>query len=99
MKSAPWAPWLAIAVYGVAIFWGQKVMQERKSLNWRKTLAVWNLGLAIFSFIGTVRLLPYSLHIFFNKSMQDVFCHNARGSFAGGATGLWVQLFALSKFP
>jgi len=99
LKSMPWAPWVAAAVYGFAIFWGQRFMKNRERFNWRTAMALWNLGLAVFSFIGTIRLLPYALHIFANKSLQDVFCHDARTTFAGGSTGLWVQLFTISKFP
>lgn len=99
MKSVPWAPWVAIAVYYLAIFGGQSYMKNREPWNWRNIMALWNLGLAVFSFIGMIRLLPYVLHIWSNQSVEEVFCHNARKTFAGGATGLWVQLFTLSKFP
>jgi len=99
LKSVPWLPWVTIALYGAAIFSGQRFMKNQERWNWRNSMALWNLGLAIFSFIGTIRLLPYVLHIFSTMSTEDVFCHDARTTFANGSTGLWVQLFLISKFP
>jgi len=100
MKESSWLPIVAVVFYLTAIVVGKKAMADRDALKgWRSTMALWNMCLAVFSFMGTIRLLPYAMHNMFNMGAEEVFCHNARETFAFGSTGLWVQLFALSKFP
>jgi hypothetical protein len=78
---------------------GQAYFRHRAPWNWRKTMAAWNLLLSVFSAIGFVRVLPHFIHILWNYSLRDNLCNDPENHFGSGTTGLWVQLFILSKFP
>merc|ERR1712176_1444434 len=101
MKENWYFPYVIVVMYLTLVFYGQNiVMKDRESLKgYRNIMAVWNLALSIFSFIGTIRLFPYGIHNIVNMSAEDLFCHNARSTFGFGSTGLWILLFTLSKTP
>ena len=61
--------------------------------------ALWNLGLSLFSWIGFFRTMPHLLHNLTHFSVRDNICRDPEAMFGSGSTGLWVQLFVLSKFP
>jgi len=92
-------PILACVLYGVFIVLGKKYFQNRPALKWRKALAFWNLFLSVFSWIGMFRTLPQLLHNLSHLSLRDNFCTNPEITYGSGSTGLWIQLFVLSKFP
>ncbi len=60
---------------------------------------MWNLSLSIFSWFGLIRTLPQLIHNLSTYSIEQVFCKDPESAFGSGSTGLWVQLFILSKFP
>ena len=62
-------------------------------------MAVWNLLLSTFSFIGMCRTLPHLIHNVTHLSVRDNMCSDGAVTHGLGSTGLWVQLFVLSKFP
>jgi hypothetical protein len=53
---------IAAVLYLALIVIGQWYMRGKKAYNLKGPLAVWNLGLAIFSFIGTIRLVPHVIY-------------------------------------
>jgi elongation of very long chain fatty acids protein 6 len=99
MVENPWVPVVAIVLYGLFIVLGKKYFTGRPAWDWRATMALWNLGLAVFSAVGFCRVLPQLLHNFYYYSVTENFCFDPESSYGSGATGLWVQLFCLSKFP
>lgn len=105
MKALHWMsqhnmiPVFAVAAYAILIFGGQHLMAKRAPWNWRRSMAAWNLGLSIFSWIGMFRTLPQLAHNLMTMSVRDNLCLDPRATFGSGSTGLWVQLFILSKFP
>ena len=62
-------------------------------------MAAWNLGLSLFSWMGMFRTLPQLLHNLTTMSIRDNLCLDPTETYGSGSTGLWVQLFILSKFP
>jgi len=74
-------------------------MENCKPWAWKKQLAAWNLLLCVFSTMGFLRTFPHLVHNFATMSVRDAFCHEGRTTAGGGSTGLWVFLFASSKFP
>jgi len=71
-----------------------------KNWQWRKTMALWNLCLAVFSGIGFVRVFPQFVHNYFVRfSLHENLCEDPQETYGSGATGVWVMLFVLSKFP
>jgi elongation of very long chain fatty acids protein 6 len=90
---------LALALYVGMIVGGQAYFKTRPALNFRKTLAAWNLLLTVFSAVGFVRSLPFfflSLNYF--KGVEW-FCSSSENHILSGSTGMWFQLWVLSKFP
>jgi elongation of very long chain fatty acids protein 6 len=99
MLKSPWVPIVACLLYGLFIVAGQAYFSTRPPWNLRKLLAVWNLALSVFSFVGLVRVLPAILHMWATYTRKENFCMDPESSFGSGSTGLWVQLFILSKLP
>ena len=87
-----------IAAYMVIIFTGQSYMSTRDAFKLKTPLVIWNLGLAVFSIIGTLRTMPEMLHVLQSFGFQHSVCspsyvENSRVS------GYWTWLFCLSKVP
>lgn len=64
--------WFILA-YLCAIFGGQVIMRSRKPLQLRSALTLWNIGLALFSILATVRTLPELISIL---TQQNGFHHS-----------------------
>jgi len=99
MVSNPWCPILAVILYGVFIGIGKSYFESRPAWNWRNSMALWNLGLSVFSFLGFLRTAPQLFHNLLNYSITENLCFDPESHFGSGGTGFWVQLFCLSKFP
>jgi elongation of very long chain fatty acids protein 6 len=99
MKENPILPVAAVLLYALGITVGTRYFHDRKPWNWRGTMALWNLSLSLFSFVGLLRTAPQLVHNFNHYSLIENFCFDPEANFGSGSTGLWVQLFVLSKFP
>jgi len=99
MSAQPIVPIAALTAYVVMIVAGRKLMERREAWKWRNILAVWNLSLSLFSFIGMVRTGPQLIHNLIHLSFRDIMCMDPQITYGSGSSGLWVQLFVLSKFP
>jgi len=93
-----WTSFYWIAAYMVVIFSGQTYMSTREAFRLKTPLVIWNLGLAIFSIIGTLRTMPEMIHVLQTFGFQQSVCspsyvENSRVS------GYWTWLFCLSKVP
>jgi hypothetical protein len=81
-------------VYIVLIFLGQAFMKNRERFTLQKPLIIWNLFLAIFSFVGAVRFADHMIYIWSKYGLEHSYCKN---DFVIGVTACWGWLFALSK--
>ena len=99
MLDYPIIPIAAVIAYGVMIVVGKKMMQTREPWKWRKYLAYWNFSLSLFSWIGAFRMVPKLLVNLATLSLRDNVCADPIQTYGSGSTGLWTQLFILSKFP
>uniref|UniRef100_A0A7S0CFD6 Elongation of fatty acids protein n=1 Tax=Proboscia inermis TaxID=420281 RepID=A0A7S0CFD6_9STRA len=99
MQQRNWIPILAIAIYGTSIVLGRKFMVDRKAVETKIPIALWNFSLSLFSFIGAFRTIPHLFYAMSVMSLRDIMCTPPAHTFGIGSTGLWVQLFCLSKFP
>lgn len=99
MKAHPHLPISIVVFYGVAILIGKSMMKGREPFKWRKGLVFWNLCLSIFSIMGTVRTLPILIHNMKILPLRVLFCADPVSTYGSGSSGLWVQLFTLSKIP
>lgn len=98
MVDNPYLPYLAVILYGIAIYAGKKYMANRKPFQWRNAMALWNLFLCVYSFIAAVRLLPPLLHNLATMSVRDNLCTYPEERYARGSAGFWGQTFVYSKF-
>jgi hypothetical protein len=67
-------PVAACVAYAVLIFMGRYAMENKTPWDWRRTMAFWNLGLSVFSWIGMSRTLPQLLHNLYYMSVRDNLC-------------------------
>ena len=74
MRYHSMVPVYAVVLYGILIAGGQYAMKNRLPWNWRGLMALWNLSLSVFSWIGMFRTLPSLLHNFYYMSIRDNFC-------------------------
>ena len=91
--------WIAVLLYFTFILLGQTVMKHRRPFELKTPLALWNLGLAVFSIIGTIRLVPYVLYMIYTNGISYVICRCASANALNGPAALWLYLFVWSKFP
>ncbi|DAZ94473.1 TPA: hypothetical protein N0F65_003509, partial [Lagenidium giganteum] len=92
----------AIAICGIYIvlcFGGKWLMKDRKPFDLRIPLAAWNLALAIFSFIGSVRTVPSLLNTIYRHGIYHSVCAPPSQHYGHGPAGFWVMLFIFSKLP
>ncbi|CAJ0603244.1 unnamed protein product [Cylicocyclus nassatus] len=82
------------AAYVALIYAGQKVMESRKPFGLSMPLFVWNMGLAIFSILGFIRMTPEWVWSWRDNSFVYSIC---TASYAQGVTGFWTEQFAMSK--
>ena len=101
MQQHQLVPIAACFLYMVFILYGKFYYfnDQRPAWKWRKPLAGWNLFLSAFSTLGMLRTAPQLLHNLTTLSIRDNLCADPLTTYGCGSTGLWVQLFILSKFP
>lgn len=99
MRDHPIVPVTALVGYGLMIVFGRKAMQTKEAWKWRNILAAWNFCLSSFSFFGMARTAPQLMHNLVNLSFRDNMCMDPQITYGSGSSGLWVQLFVLSKLP
>lgn len=98
MVANTWLPLAACAIYFGLIVLGQKYFETRPAWNWRRTLAVWNLVIAVFSFWGFMRTAPQLAHNIYYYGWHATL-HGAPFSMLGmGSNMHWTLCFVLSKF-
>ena len=84
------------ALYLMVIFSIKFYMVKRDKYDLRTPLILWNLGLAVFSIVGIVRVLPEFTHVLAEKGWDYSVCNN---DIYYGVSGQWGYWFTLSKIP
>lgn len=82
-------------IYVSVIFLGRHLMSKRDAFSLRTPMALWNWGLAIFSFIGTLRCLPEFIHILMSEGLQQSYCSSSY--YRDVRITIWYWLFVWSK--
>ncbi|KAH7696351.1 ELO-1 protein [Aphelenchoides avenae] len=82
-------------LYMVVVFGTKFLMRKREPFNLFVPLNAWNLFLAVFSIVGTLKLTPEFFGTLYNNGLQDSYCK--LGTFTSGNNGYWVWLFIVSK--
>jgi elongation of very long chain fatty acids protein 6 len=85
--------------YGVFVYAGQKYMTKRNPFDLRIPLAVWNLLLAIFSILTTIKVVPYFLYTLFVSGPEYFLTRVPLMTHAqGGEVSFWCLAFLFSKY-
>lgn len=85
----------ATAIYLLLVFQGRKWMQSRKPYDLRKPMILWNIGLAVFSVLGTAAVAPSLLRTVFTYGVDYAVCFSDAGIVPRVA--VWCYMFGLSK--
>ena len=89
-----------VVVYLVGIAAGTQYMKNVPYKNrLASQLAYWNAFLCLFSTLGALRTVPHLLNLIATTTFEETVCTPPDVEWGVGATGLWVQLFILSKIP
>jgi len=85
-----------VGIYLVVIFGGQQLMKSRPPFRLRKSLFVWNFGLALFNIALLIRTVPIYV-----DGLQEIGFH-ALQCYLGDAehkqaTGVWIYFFSIAK--
>lgn len=88
--------WTAALVYLALVFLGRKWMINRPRYDLRSALFAWNVGLAVFSFIGCISMLPNLVHSIIRNGFSHTTCKTDIFASNPGII-LWGFLFCLSK--
>lgn len=86
--------WTSI-LYVAAVFGGRKLMQHRQKFDLTLTLAAWSGALALFSFMGTVRMIPNMYYALRYQSFYESVCSHEWTEIP--VVCVWTTLFSLSK--
>mmetsp|Transcript_20918 Transcript_20918/g.30304 ORF Transcript_20918/g.30304 Transcript_20918/m.30304 type:complete len:309 (-) Transcript_20918:299-1225(-) len=95
----PYFPVYCSVLYLVLIFGGMRLMRDRKPFDLRWALALWNLMLSLFSFIGASRVVPHLFLMLKEHGIQAMLCSDSVQTVGSGVCGFWTYLFILSKVP
>jgi elongation of very long chain fatty acids protein 6 len=89
---------IAVLAYGTLISYGPKYMMDKKAFELKFPLAIWNILLAVFSWIGALRTVPYLVHILMTKDYYGTVCTHAYDSWGSiDTTAFWIMLMNFSK--
>lgn len=83
------------ATYVLLILLGRRWMEGKKGCKLRGYLFVWNVGLAAFSIMGAVALLPNLIHTLATRGFHYSVCNS--DATVQSQQALWAFLFILSK--
>ena len=88
----------ALLLYMFMILYAPTSLRGRVPLVGTGTVAAWNLILAAFSVIGTLRTLPYLVQKVHEEGLRFSLCTSPADWYANGPVGFWVSAFILSKY-
>ncbi|CAN0127944.1 unnamed protein product [Heterosigma akashiwo] len=97
--NANHVPIIAVALYLAFCYYGTLFMKRREPLGLQGPLALWNLGLALFSAAGALRTAPHLLWMLRVGGFRGVVCTVPSVGYGSGAAGLWTRWFIVSKIP
>jgi len=86
-----------IAVYLLAIYFGQNYMKSRPPFKLRGALLFWNLFLGTFSAFGAWRTISVLAHQMSEDGFHEAVCGNVPTEVKQGM-GIYMWYFAISKF-
>lgn len=96
MDSNNMLPVVAITIYILFCYFGQKFMEKRESFKLRYSLAAWNLFLTIYSAMTVLRGIP-AFYFLITRPLKSSLCDDIAKTY-GGSSDIWTILFIFSKY-
>ena len=96
LKDHLYVPYLIAVIYLAGIYLGQRWMKSRQAYQLKQSLVLWNVILAIFSVIGSLRTIPWFVSFVRTHGLHASCCIEPDVS---GVYGFWSWAFILSKIP
>ena len=90
-----WLSVVASVIYLMLLYAGKKFMKHREPYNFRNALFLWNVGLAVFSIMGTLSCVPNLVHLLYRKGFVFSSCRTMM--YDNSSLQLWNFFFGLSK--
>jgi hypothetical protein len=97
-RSRWWISYFVSTLYLIGLWRGTSMMKDKKPYGLKTALAMWNLFLAVFSFIGASRTAPHLLFMLKDYGFEYSVCRAAVVGYGSGPVGFWVALFIFSKY-
>lgn len=88
-------PIIAVACYLLFILIGRKVMSYRKPFILKRPLFLWNIGLAVFSLLVCLSIIPHIIHANLLYGIRYTYCNS--WVFSDPHILLWNFLFCFYK--
>lgn len=86
---------VSAVIYIILTFGVRSYMQNRPGYQLRGPLFCWNVALAVFSIIGTIRTVPIFVDVLSNEGWMYSICNSS--VYTGAQTAVWVFAFVSSK--
>lgn len=96
-RSRYWLCPLFCSLYLGFIYAAPRLMAKKQPYDLRRPLKYWNLFLAIFSLLGSIRVVPHIVVFLYQFGWQASLCSPPVYTYGRGAVGLWTMLFIYSK--
>ena len=90
--------WLGVPIaicYVFVIFGIKWAMEKKERWELKKALILWNFGLAVFSWWGSLRMVPYWWDLVSSKGVDFTLCDDS--VYRNPVTSFWICLFVWSK--
>ena len=99
MRQTWWVPIVVALVYCELVFVGQKYMRDRKPMDLKLALCIWNSILAIFSIMCSLKIVPYFVYTFLFSGPAYFITRIGTMSYGqGGEVSFWCFAFVMSKY-
>lgn len=94
-----WISLVLVTLYVIFCFGGKALMKDRVAFDLKPLLALWNLGLSVFSILGALHTVPVLLWHLSENGLYYTVCTPPRMWYGMGSAGFWTMLFIFSKVP
>lgn len=95
LANYSWLSIVAVTIYLLCIYGGTRYMKDKAPYPLRRSLFLWNVGLAVFSVLGTLSTAPNLLDVLYRKGLVYSSCNSAM--YDDPPLMLWTWFFCFSK--
>jgi elongation of very long chain fatty acids protein 6 len=88
---------ISVVLYLIMVFYLPMVI--KKPWNLKPYFPYWNLFLAVFSMIGSYKVIPTLYHALVTHGFEYTICKNPSTWYSTGGVAIWMTLFIYSKIP